>query len=199
MTDSVTGGGSTVSGCTALVRIGAYEQYAGAIAGSDAGAFAQNRFVSDALAGLNGRSVAGAAEPIAYRTLMEDETLPDAFRTFTVQFVADGNLLKTVEVNYGESLDESAYPDIPAVDGQYGVWDHPTLNSITFDTTVTAEYHTCVDALPSDAQRDDGRPVFLAEGAFSDTDRLQRPPCDPLSAGWGKCPSGAVWLQRTGL
>ena len=121
VTDSVTGGGSTVSGCTALVRIGAYEQYAGAIAGSDAGAFAQNRFVSDALAGLNGRSVAGAAEPIAYRTLMEDETLPDAFRTFTVQFVADGNVLKTVEVNYGESLDESAYPDIPAVDGQYGV------------------------------------------------------------------------------
>ena len=176
VTDSVTGGGSTVSGCTALVRIGAYEQYAGAIAGSDAGAFAQNRFVSDALAGLNGRSVAGAAEPIAYRTLMEDETLPDAFQTFTVQFVADGNVLKTVEVNYGESLDESAYPDIPAVDGQYGVWDHPTLNSITFDTTVTAEYHTCVDALPSDAQRDDGRPVFLAEGAFSDTDRLQAQP-----------------------
>ena len=176
VTDSVTGGGSTVSGCTALVRIGAYEQYAGAIAGSDAGAFAQNRFVSDALAGLNGRSVAGAAEPIAYRTLMEDEALPDAFRTFTVQFVADGNVLKTVEVNYGESLDESAYPDIPAVDGQYGVWDHPTLNSITFDTTVTAEYHTCVDALPSDAQRDDGRPVFLAEGAFSDTDRLQAQP-----------------------
>ena len=176
VTDSVTGGGSTVSGCTALVRIGAYEQYAGAIAGSDAGAFAQNRFVSDALAGLNGRSVAGAAEPIAYRTLMEDETLPDAFRTFTVQFVADGNVLKTVEVNYGESLDESAYPDIPAVDGQYGVWDPPTLNSITFDTTVTAEYHTCVDALPSDAQRDDGRPVFLAEGAFSDTDRLQAQP-----------------------
>ena len=29
--------------------------------------------------------------------------------------------------------------------------------------------------------------------------RLQRPPCDPLSAGWGKCPSGAVWLQRAGL
>ena len=107
---------------------------------------------------------------------MEDEALPDAFRTFTVQFVADGNVLKTVEVNYGESLDESAYPDIPAVDGQYGVWDHPTLNSITFDTTVTAEYHTCVDALSSDAQRDDGRPVFLAEGTFSDTDRLQAQP-----------------------
>lgn len=40
VTDSVTGSGSTVSGCVSLVSITGYSQYAGAISGSGAGAFA---------------------------------------------------------------------------------------------------------------------------------------------------------------
>lgn len=88
VTDSITGSGSTVSGCTSLVSITDYSQYAGAISGSGAGAFADNVFVSDTLAGLDGASAAGQAEPVAYETLLENEALPDAFRTFTVQFVA---------------------------------------------------------------------------------------------------------------
>ena len=43
VTDSVTGSGSTVSGCVSLVSITGYSQYAGAISGSSAGAFADNR------------------------------------------------------------------------------------------------------------------------------------------------------------
>ena len=176
VTDSLTGDGSTVTGCTSLVTIADCEQYAGAIAGSNAGAFADNRFVSDTLAGLDGVSVSAQAEPVSYRLLLEDEALPDAFKTFTVQFVADGEVLKTVAVDYGDSLDDSVYPEIPAVDGQYGVWDIRSLQNIQFDTTVTAEYHTCVDALTSEATRGDGRPVFFAEGAYTDTDRLQAQP-----------------------
>ena len=64
VTDSVTGSGSTVSGCASLVSITDYSQYAGAISGSGAGAFADNVFVSDTLAGLDGASVAGQAEPV---------------------------------------------------------------------------------------------------------------------------------------
>lgn len=58
VTDSVTGSGSTVSGCVSLVSITGYSQYAGAISGSSAGAFADNLFVSDTLAGLDGASAA---------------------------------------------------------------------------------------------------------------------------------------------
>jgi len=148
VTDSVTGSGSTVSGCVSLVSITGYSQYAGAISGSSAGAFADNLFVSDTLAGLDGASAAGQAEPVSYEALLENEALPDAFRTFTVQFVAGEEVLKTVEVNYGESLPDSVYPDIPAVDGQYGEWDVQTLENIQFDTTVTAQYHASIDALP---------------------------------------------------
>lgn len=176
VTDSVTGSGSTVSGCISMVSIPRCEQYAGAIAGSAAGAFAENRFVSDSLAGLDGTSVAGQAEPVSYASLLTDETLPEAFRSLTVQFVVNGEVCKTCTVNYGDTLRASDYPQLPDADGQYGVWDHPTLSNIQFDTTVTAQYHAYIDALPSDAQRSDGRPVFLAEGAYSDTDRLQAQP-----------------------
>ena len=186
VTDSVTGSGSTVSGCVSLVSITGYSQYAGAISGSSAGAFADNLFVSDTLAGLDGASAAGQAEPVAYETLLENEALPDAFRTFTVQFVAGEEVLKTVEVNYGESLPDSVYPDIPAVDGQYGEWDVQTLENIQFDTTVTAQYHASIDALPSDAQRADGRPVFLAEGAYTSADRLQAQPQAITPAAFGE-------------
>ena len=186
VTDSVTGSGSTVSGCVSLVSITGYSQYAGAISGSSAGAFADNLFVSDTLAGLDGASAAGQAEPVSYEALLENEALPDAFRTFTVQFVAGEEVLKTVEVNYGESLPDSVYPDIPAVDGQYGEWDVQTLENIQFDTTVTAQYHASIDALPSDAQRADGRPVFLAEGAYTSTDRLQAQPQAITPAAFGE-------------
>ena len=186
VTDSVTGSGSTVSGCVSLVSITGYSQYAGAISGSSAGAFADNLFVSDTLAGLDGASAAGQAEPVSYEALLENEALPDAFRTFTVQFVAGEEVLKTVEVNYGESLPDSVYPDIPAVDGQYGEWDVQTLENIQFDTTVTAQYHASIDALPSDAQRADGRPVFLAEGAYTSADRLQAQPQAITPAAFGE-------------
>ena len=186
VTDSITGSGSTVSGCTSLVSITDYSQYAGAISGSGAGAFADNVFVSDTLAGLDGASVAGQAEPVVYEALLVNKALPDEFQTFTVRFVADGEVLKAVAVRYGDSLPDSAYPDIPAVDGQYGEWDVQTLNNIRFDTTVTAQYHASIDALPSDAQRADGRPVFLAEGAYTSSDRLQAQPQAITPAAFGE-------------
>ena len=186
VTDSVTGSGSTVSGCVSLVSITEYSQYAGAISGSSAGAFADNVFVSDTLAGLDGASAAGQAEPVAYEALLENEALPDEFQTFTVQFIANDTVLKTVAVKYGDSLPDSVYPDIPAVDGQYGEWDVQTLENIQFDTTVTAQYHASIDALPSDAQRADGRPVFLAEGAYTSADRLQAQPQAITPAAFGE-------------
>ena len=123
---------------------------------------------------------------MVYEALLVNKALPDEFQTFTVRFVADDEVLKAVAVRYGDSLPDSAYPDIPAVDGQYGEWDVQTLNNIRFDTTVTAQYHASIDALPSDAQRADGRPVFLAEGAYTSSDRLQAQPQAITPAAFGE-------------
>ena len=102
-----------------------------------------------------------------------------------MRFVADGEVLKAVAVRYGDSLPDSAYPDIPAVDGQYGEWDVQTLNNIRFDTTVTAQYHASIDALPSDAQRADGRACLLSRRRVYE----QRPPAG-AAAGYH---AGRLW------
>ncbi|MGM9538613.1 MAG: hypothetical protein ACI3VN_09820 [Candidatus Onthomonas sp.] len=65
------GDSSTVAGCYSMVSIEASSEFSGAISGSDNGEFVENYFVSDTLAGINGRSYADRAEPISYARLLE--------------------------------------------------------------------------------------------------------------------------------
>ncbi len=165
--EALDGSGSTVSGCIALVDITSCDQYAGAIAGSSAGTFAENRFVSDTLAGLNRQSIAGSAEPVDFQTLLDEDILPEDMRTFTLKFVADGKTLKHLRFSYGDSFDESVFPAIPEQDGAYAAWDRTNLSDLRFDTTVTAVYTPYTPGLASDAVREDGRAVFLTEGDYT--------------------------------
>ena len=139
---------------------------------SDAGEYLENYFVSDTLPGIDGRSVSGKAEPISYEELIGIDALPEEFTAMQLSFVADGETLKTVDFNYGDSFDEDVYPEIPAKDGYYAKWDRTELNDLCFDTVVTAEYELEYSALPSDDTRGDERPVFFVEGKFGDTDTL---------------------------
>lgn len=165
--EALDGSGSTVSGCIALVDITSCDQYAGAIAGSSAGTFAENRFVSDTLAGLNRQSIAGSAEPVDFQTLLDEDILPEDMRTFTLKFVADGKTLKHLRFSYGDSFDESVFPAIPEQDGAYAAWDRTDLSDLRFDTTVAAVYTPYTPGLASDAVREDGRAVFLTEGDYT--------------------------------
>ena len=161
-----------VSRCHSLVRVTDAKQYVGAISGVDRGAFRDNTFVSDQLAGIGGISIAGKAEPVSYETLLKTPGLPISFQRLTLRFLARDQVLKTVFFHYGDSLDDSVFPDIPAESGSYAVWDLTDLSDLRFDTDVTAVYAPCVSTLSSESQRDDGRPVFLVEGQFNDRDQL---------------------------
>lgn len=138
--EALTGSGSTVTGCVSMVGITDSAQYYGAVSGSDAGEYLENYFVSDTLPGIDGRSVYGKAEPISYEELTGIDVLPEEFTAMQLSFVADGETLKTVEFNYGDSFGEDVYPEIPAKDGYYAKWDRTELNDLCFDTVVTAEY-----------------------------------------------------------
>lgn len=161
-----------VSRCHSLVRITDAKQYAGAISGVNRGTFQGNTFVSDKLAGIDGISIAGKAEPVSYETLLKTPGLPISFQRLTLRFLARDQVLKTVFFHYGDSLDDSVFPDIPDESGSYAVWDLTDLSDLRFDTDVTAVYAPCVSTLSSESQRDDGRPVFLVEGQFNDRDQL---------------------------
>ena len=166
-----------VTRCHALVQVSSeVRQYAGAISGADLGAFRDNTFVSDGLAGIGGVSIAGKAQPVPYETLLETPGLPEAFRRFQLRFLAQDQVLKTVTFHYGDTLDPSVFPDIPQEEGSFAVWDRQDLSDLRFDTDVTAVYTPCISALPSQSQRDDGRPVFLVEGQFTDVQQLSEQP-----------------------
>ena len=93
-------------------------------------------------------------------------------RTFTLKFVASGKTLKQLRFSYGDSFDESVFPAIPEQDGSYAAWDRTELNDLHFDTTVTAVYTSYVPGLASDAVREDGRAVLLAEGSYREGDSI---------------------------
>lgn len=171
-TDATSGGAdSIVSGCYSMVDIPDAGQYFGAISGEDTGTFQDNVFVSDTLAGINGISYSGRAEPAAYADLPwddEDIAIPEGFQKLTLQFVVDDETVKTVSFKYGDSFDDSVYPEIPKKDGNYSKWDQEELKDLHFDTVVTAVYTPYITALTDAESRTDGRPVFFVQGKFDD-------------------------------
>ena len=165
--ETIDGGGSSVSGCYSLVDITDCEQYSGAVSGSADGTFTENRFVSDTLAGLGQRSITGSAEPIDFETLSAVDKLPRSMTAFTLCFLADDVVVSSQSFQYGASFGEDSFPEIPPKDGCYAAWDRTDLENLHFDATVTAVYTPFTTALASDAAREDGRPVLLAEGDYT--------------------------------
>lgn len=163
---------SSVSGCYAMVEITEGKQFLGAIAGKDDGMFLENYFVSDTLQGINRVDYHGKAEPLDYETLRQRENMVRGFQTFTVQFVAEDTVLKTKEFQYGQSLNDYVYPEIPEKEGCYAVWDKTQLSSLQADTVITAQYIPYLMSAHSKECRENDRPIFFAEGEFKEEDVL---------------------------
>lgn len=178
----VVGGGRSersdllVTDCRSMVEITGSDQYAGAVIGADFGTLRDNRFVSDTLAGIDQVSRRGEAEPIDYETLLTENRLPEAFRSLTLSFVADDQVIRSLRVSYGDSPDSSAFPAIPQHEGEYARWDREDLSELRFDTIVTAVYAPNVTAVASDVTRSASRVAFLVEGAFTDRDTVEASP-----------------------
>ena len=170
--EGISGATSTVRSCYSMVEIVKYTQYAGAIAGINIGEFSENLFVSDSLSGIDRVSYAGKAEPITYEDLVKRRSIPDGFYSLTLDFVADGKVIHSVEFEYGASFDSSVFPEIPAKDGHYGRWDRTELTNLYFDTTVSVVYKPYTTAIDSDENRESGKEVFFLTGEFTDTDKI---------------------------
>ena len=163
---TLAGESSLVDSNASIVEITEYTQSAGAISGTDTGSFTNNVFVSDTLAGINGASFAGRADPISYEELLELPGVPSAFRSFTLRFVAEDVVLKELTFQYGDSFTEDDLPDIPAKDGMYAAYDTTDLTNLHQDTVVTAVYTPNLTALACNEFRANGRSVFYVKGRF---------------------------------
>lgn len=168
----LTDGSCTVVNCRALVDIQEADQFAGAISGGQSGSFSGNLFVSDTLRGIDRLSKAGQAEPTTYEDLIAQEGAPKRFEQITVTFKDEDHVLGRVQLEYGDSLDESGYPELPAKEGCAARWDTTELNDVHLDTVVEAVYTDYITALASSNEREDGRAVLFAKGQFGDRDSL---------------------------
>ena len=170
------GDSSTVTGCYSMVDIAESEQYIGAISGVNTGVFTENYFVSDTLAGINRVSYAALAEPVTYEEMQKLQFLPQSLRELTLRFTADGQAVKTLLFHYGDSFDESVYPEIPQKDGFYARWSTRDLENLHFDTVVEANYFPYITALNSTDTRSGEHPVFFVQGKFREGDALNVTP-----------------------
>ena len=170
--DYVGGGvgyGVYLTNCLTYVEITEGVEFVGAVAGciETGGTASGNYFVSDELSGIDGISYVGIAEPMTYDAMATNVNVPEDFSTLSISFVADGQIIKTIEFAYGDSLDKSEIPAVPAKDGYYGEWPEVNFDNMTFSQTVQAEYISLNTSLASAQTREGGElPVILAEGEF---------------------------------
>ena len=194
----LTKGSSSVVNCRAIVDIAEADQFAGAIAGGQSGDFSGNLFVSDTLRGIDRLSRSGQAEPVSYATLISQENTPDGFRQLTVTFKDEDHVLGKRSVEYGGSITEADYPELPTKEGCYTQWSSTSLDSLHLDTVVSVIYTPYVQALRSAAMREGGRPVFFAEGDFTDSDVLAAVQADTLTGPGGTVEQWSLTLPTDG-
>lgn len=168
----VAGSIKDVKNCNTLIKITDSDEYAGTIAGEVTGTAESNYFVSDDLAGIDGVSYSGKAEPVSYDELILSEDIPEEFKDFKLTFIANGDTVLVYDFEYGDSMPEEALPVIPVRDGYQAHWEDYDYSDLTFDGTINAVYDKYVTALESGQMRTDDRAMLLVEGRFTTEDAI---------------------------
>jgi hypothetical protein len=166
-------GGIVGSGCDifysyAYNNFDASGECVGSIAGkvSDEGTLYGNFYVDTKPGGVDGIGYESGAEPLSYEEFSQLESLPENFRTFSIIFKADDEVLETYELTYGDNVDDEMFPEIPVKEGYYGEWPTDGLDFITCNMTVEAVYNKWISALKSEETDENGRAVLLVSGSF---------------------------------
>lgn len=190
----IAGLGYCIKNCRSLVEIPHADAFIGAIAGDRESnqTVSGNYFVSDFLAGIDGISYKGVAEPMDYSSFMKLEDLPEEFTKFALTYIADGEVIETVPFSYGADLSDRQAPALPVKEGCYGTWEECDYGRMTFSKDIHAVYTPYITTIASDAKRDDIHPAALAEGTFDDTVSLTAKPleADDLLEQWSLRLSG---------
>lgn len=164
----VAGWASRLRDCRAIATIDQGTECLGAIAGGveTDGVLSGCCFVDTGVAGVDGVSYAGRAEPVPFEALAALEDAPAQFTAFTLTLVADGETVARIPFLYGEDLSRIPLPDVPVREGSYGVWPEFDLSGTQSDLTLEAEYAPWITLLASGEQRGQ-LALALAEGQFT--------------------------------
>ena len=198
----ICGLGKNISDCRSMIQIKKGENYLGSIAGNadSAADITGCYFVQGCPAGVDGISYTGHAEALSYDEFMTLPDLPDMFNSIYLTFTADEKTVAIITLEYGESPDLTALPEVPPKEGCSGSWEAFDSKAITFDQTINAVYHEYVNTLES-SQKVNGRPLVLLEGTFDSSDSFVLTPINAYPEGaetLGECFKVTVNSSYTG-
>ena len=171
----IAGDAERIESCMAIPEINADGAYVGAIAGKVSEFGKENVFVNDSFGGIDNVSYVGVAEPVSYEEILAYENTPDIFRTLTVRFEVEGTFIEEKTVSYGEGISE--LPTLERKDNQYWRWDTFDRDCVRFNMTVDGEWRNMITTLSSEGKP----PMFLVEGMFDETARLNTGPDNRFS------------------
>lgn len=89
--------------------------------------------------------------------------------TFTANFIVDGESVKSINLQYGETIPQDQIPEMPKRDGQYGSWSRDTSEPIIRNTKFIAEYNKSKASLGYGGEP----PQVLVEGDFNPNSSLE--------------------------
>lgn len=162
----ITGFGTNVTECYALVKIDKATESIGAISGSDEGEFTNNFFVKNQWDGIDNINYSAKAISQDYDTFIQAENLPDEFRNFSVAFKADDKILSIIPFKYGDTIASEDLPTIPAIEGYYSTWPEFDNENLIFYETIEAVYIPLITTVAIENLDDSKHPKLLVEGTF---------------------------------
>ena len=174
----IAGSGSTVTDCRSMTLFHTVTECMGEVLGSRSESYGQtdaqvsgNLYLSIGRdwGAIDGISYDGVAQSLERTKFVGLEGLSDMFKTVKVYFISEDGQVQTVSLAPGGELTEEQIPALPEKEGYVGVWQglaEADLSFIEFDTIFPAVYTKQIDTLQSDAVRQDGKAVLLAQGQF---------------------------------
>lgn len=172
----VAGWADRLRNCYAIATVLEGTERVGAIAGSGEPENIQNNgFLDTGLAGIDGVSYAGSAEPVSFEDLRALPGAPAEFTAFTLTLLADGETVGEIPFSYGQDLSNVELPPVPEQEGFYGEWPEFDTSGRDSDLTLEAVYTPWVTLLASQEQ-EGKQPLALAEGRFTEEAALRIQP-----------------------
>lgn len=164
----IAGKATDMRGCRSFVEIIDGNEFTGTIAGQGSGELSANAFVENGMGAVDGISYRGRAFPVTYEKMLTLSDVPEEFSVMKLIFMADGEIVDTLEYGYGDSVRDADIPEVPAVAGSFAEWEDFDRSDLRFGKIINAVYSNLLTAIASDVCRDDGLPVFIAEGSYGD-------------------------------
>ncbi len=165
----ISGSAYTLVNNISISGIDADGERIGSIAGmvSEEGEVTGNYYVSDTLYGIDNISYAGVAEPKTYEEIMEMELIPAGFKTVTVVFEIEDEVLAEKTIAYGRGLIDADFPDVEEKEGYYVEWpDIKEVAEVSNNMHIVAEYVAWTESVAGDVKAESGKNILLAVGEF---------------------------------